>query len=141
MPDDQEDNPRTIPHPSTINGATGNEVTIIDMTVPAYSLVNLSAGLEFYDGLSATIYANNVFDKNPRLAIDREADGLARIGWLVGQPREIGLTVRKAFGGRSAPPPPPPSALPLPPPPAEAAPPAPPPPPPPPPPVERGERG
>ena len=156
MPDDQEGNPRTVPHPSTINGALGNEVTVIDFTVPAYSLVNLSAGLEFYNGLSLTAYVNNLLDENARLAIDREADGLARLGWLVGQPRTIGLTARYAFSDRAAPPPPPPVMAPPPPPPpptqtcpdgsvidASAACPVPPPPPPPPPPapVERGERG
>ena len=108
MPDDQEGNPRTVPHPSTINGATGDEVTIIDFTIPAHSLVNLSAGLEFYSGLSATLYVNNLFDKNAKLAIDREANGNARIGWLVGQPRTIGLTLRQSFGGAASPPPPPP---------------------------------
>lgn len=133
MPDDQEDNPRTVPHPSTINGANGTEVTIINFTVPAHSLVNLSAGLEFYNGLSLTAYVNNLFDKNPKLAIDREANGNARIGWLVGQPRTMGLTVRKTFGGAPATPPPPPVMTAPPPPPApveQPAPPAPPPPPP-----------
>lgn len=98
MPDDQEGNPRTVARPSTVNGATGNEVTIIDFTVPAHSLVNMSAGLQFNSGLSLTAYVNNLFDKNPRVAIDREANGEARIGWLVGQPRTIGLTVRQSFG-------------------------------------------
>jgi iron complex outermembrane receptor protein len=141
MPDDQEGNPRTIPHPSTVNGANGTEVTILDLTVPAHSLVNLSAGLEFYSGLSATLYVNNLFDKNPKLAIDREANGAARIGWLVGEPREIGLTLRKTFASERVVPPPP-VIVPPPPPPVEVAPPPPPPlPPAPPPPVEKGERG
>ena len=141
MPDDQEGNPRIVPHPSTINGADGDEFTIIDFTVPAHSLVNLSAGLEFYSGLSLTAYVNNLFDKNPKLAIDREANGNARIGWLVGQPRTIGLTIRKAFRAEPAPPPPAPVLMPPPPPPPAAVEPAPPPPPPPPPPADSGERG
>jgi iron complex outermembrane receptor protein len=154
MPDDQEGNPRTINNPATINGAPGTGVTIIDFTVPAHSLVNLSAGLEFYNGLSATVYVNNLFDKDAKLAIDREAGGEARVGWLVGQPREIGLTLRKTFGGRAAVPPPPPPRPPPPPPPATqtcpdgsvidataTCPAPPPPPPPPPPPAQKGERG
>ena len=155
MPDDQEGNPRTVPHPSTINGATGTEVTVIDFTVPSHTFVNLSAGLEWYNGLSLTAYVNNLLDENARLAIDREADGLARIGWLISQPRTIGLTARYSFSDRTVAPPPPPVMAPPPPPApvtqtcpdgsvidAAAACPAPPPPPPPPPaPVERGERG
>ncbi|MES2120209.1 MAG: TonB-dependent receptor [Pseudomonadota bacterium] len=154
MPDDQEGNPRTVAHPSTINGALGTEVTVIDFTVPAYSLVNLSAGLEFYNGLSLTAYVNNLLDENARLAVDREANGAARLGWLVGQPRTIGLTARYAFSNRTAPPPPIVEAPPPPPPPTQTCAdgsvidvsavcpaPSPPPPPPPPAPVERGERG
>ena len=98
MPDDQEGNPRTVGHGTTVNGAAGDEVTVIDFTVPSHSLVNLSAGIEFDRGLSVIAYVNNLFDKNTRLAVDREANGAARIGWLVGQPRTIGLTVRQTFG-------------------------------------------
>jgi iron complex outermembrane receptor protein len=84
---------------------------------------------------------NNIFDKDPKLSLDRERGLRARIGYNIGQPRTIGLTVRQSFGRRvgEAAPPSPPVA---PPPPAPAVEqPAPPPPAPPPPPATAPERG
>ena len=52
-----------------------------------YNLVNLSLGLKWNSGLETVLYANNVFDTNPRLSLDRERGGRARIGYIVGQPR------------------------------------------------------
>jgi iron complex outermembrane receptor protein len=68
------------------------------LKLPSYDLVNLSAGIEFDHGLDAVLYVNNVFDESPKLAFDRERGGRARLGYHVGQPRTIGLTLRKAFG-------------------------------------------
>jgi len=42
--------------------------------------------------------------------LDRERGLRARIGYNIGQPRTIGLTLRQSFGGRRAAPPPPRSA-------------------------------
>jgi iron complex outermembrane receptor protein len=119
--------------------------------LPAYDLVNLSAGMKWDSGLELVAYVTNLLDESPKLSLDRERGGRARIGFNIGTPRTIGLTARYAF--RSAPPAPPapPPAPPPPPPPAtqtcpdgsviaaDAACPAPPAPPPPPPPApERG---
>jgi iron complex outermembrane recepter protein len=68
------------------------------LKLPSYNLVNLSAGVEFDNGLDVILYANNVFDESPKLSFDRERGGRARLGYHVGQPRTIGLTLRKAFG-------------------------------------------
>ena len=76
----------------------GDEVTILDLKLPSYELVNLSAGIEFDNGLDAIVYVNNLFDESPKLSFDRERGGRARLGFHVGQPRTIGLTLRKAFG-------------------------------------------
>jgi iron complex outermembrane receptor protein len=97
QPSDQENNPRDFVSGLPFNGATGTEVTRIDLKLPAYTLVNLSAGLEFDDGLDLVLYANNLFDESPKLSFDRERGGRARLGFNIGQPRTIGLTVRKAF--------------------------------------------
>ena len=70
----------------------------VDLKLPSYELVNLSAGLEFDNGLDVILYANNVLDESPKLSFDRERGGRARLGFNVGQPRTIGLTLRKAFG-------------------------------------------
>jgi len=97
-----------------LTGAFGSRDTNIgSLRLPAYNLVNLSAGLKFDSGLEFVVYANNVFDKDPLLSFDRERGGRARLGYNVGTPRTIGLTVRKAFGAAPAavpvvaPPPPP----------------------------------
>ncbi len=123
-------------------GAYGSGVNDFgSLKLPSYSLVNLSGGLHWDNGLEVIAYVNNIFDKNPLLSLDRERGLRARIAYNIGQPRTIGLTVRKMFGRSLAAPAPAPVMMP-PPPPApvqEMAPP--PPPPPPPPPVERGERG
>jgi iron complex outermembrane receptor protein len=91
-------------------------------------------------GLEVVGYVTNLFDVNPKLSFDRERGGRARLGFNVGQPRTIGLTVRKSFGAPVAAPPPPAPVLP---PPAAEPPPVveQPPPPPPPPPADTGERG
>lgn len=128
-----------------ITGAAGTKtLNYGSLKLPAYTLVNLSAGLHWDSGLELVAYVNNLFDKDPKLSIDRERSLRARLSYYVGQPRTIGLTARYSFGRSVAPPPPPEPVLPPPPPevapqPPEAAPP--PPPPPPPPPAERGERG
>jgi iron complex outermembrane receptor protein len=121
------------------------------LKLPSYNLVNFSAGIKWDSGLEVQAYINNLLNANPLLSLDRERGGRARIGYNIGTPRIIGLTVRQRFGGRApvvaAPPPPPPP----PPPPAtqtcadgsvilatESCPVPPPPPPPPPPTPERG---
>jgi iron complex outermembrane receptor protein len=114
------------------------------LRLPAYTLVNASAGIKWLSGLEIVAYVKNIFDVDTKLSLDRERGGRARLGYNIGQPRQFGLTVRKSFGGPVAAPPPP--LAPAPPPPPEAAPPPPPlppppPPPPPPAPTERGERG
>jgi iron complex outermembrane receptor protein len=97
QPSDQENNPRDFVSGLPYSGATGNGVTTIDLKLPAYNLVNLSAGIEFDSGLDLILYANNIFDESPRMSFDRERGGRARLGFNIGQPRTIGLTARKAF--------------------------------------------
>ena len=67
--------------------------TTVNLKLPSYDLVNLSAGLEFDSGLDLILYANNIFNENPLLSFDRERGGRARLGFNVGNPRIIGLTV------------------------------------------------
>ncbi len=97
QPSDQEGNPRTFVSGVPFNGATGAGGTTVNLQLPSYNLVNLSAGLEFDSGLDFILYANNIFDENPLLSFDRERGGRARLGFNIGQPRTIGVTVRKAF--------------------------------------------
>ena len=115
QPSDQENNPRTFVYGNNFGGIPTGAGTTIDLKLPSYNLVNLSAGLEFDSGLDLILYANNIFDENPRLSFDRERGGRARLGYNIGQPRTIGLTIRQAFASAPAPaaavvlaPPPPP---------------------------------
>ena len=78
-------------------GAPANATTTVDLKLPDYQLVNLSAGVKFDSELSLTAYVNNLFDENPLLSFDRERGGRARLGFSVGQPRTFGVTARKEF--------------------------------------------
>jgi iron complex outermembrane receptor protein len=98
QPSDQVNNPRDFVSGLPFNGATGAEVSTVNLKLPAYNLVNLSTGYEWENGLGVTVYVNNLFDENPLLSFDRERGGRARLGYNVGQPRTIGLTIRQKFG-------------------------------------------
>ena len=97
QPADQENNPRTFVHGLPFGGAPAGASTTVDLQLPDYQLVNLSAGVDFHNGLSLIAYVNNVFDENALLSFDRERGGRARLGYTVGQPRTFGITARKTF--------------------------------------------
>ena len=97
QPADQENNPRTFVTGLPFGGAPATASTTVDLKLPDYQLVNLSAGVKFDGGLSLTAYVNNLFDENPLLSFDRERGGRARLGFSVGQPRTFGITGRKEF--------------------------------------------
>jgi len=97
QPGDQENNPRTFVHGLAFGGAPAASSTTLDLKLPDYQLVNVSAGVEMANGFDFTIYVNNLFDENALLAFDRERGGRARLGFHVGQPRTLGVTVRKRF--------------------------------------------
>jgi iron complex outermembrane receptor protein len=98
QPSDQENNPRNFVSGLAFAGATGAGVTTVDLRLPAYDYVNLSAGVDWDNGLGVMIYVTNLFDENALLSFDRERGGRARLGFNVGQPRQIGITLRKRFG-------------------------------------------
>jgi iron complex outermembrane recepter protein len=97
QPGDQENNPRTFVHGLPFGGAPATASTTLDLKLPDYQLINLSAGVDLGDGLGAVVYVNNLFDENAILAFDRERGGRARLGFHVGQPRTYGVTLRKRF--------------------------------------------
>jgi iron complex outermembrane recepter protein len=85
--------------PDTGDVGTGG---VFDFTsklkLPSYNLVNLSTGINFDSGLGVSLYVNNIFDENAKLSFDRERGGRARLGYNIGTPRTVGITVRQAFG-------------------------------------------
>jgi len=99
QPGDQENNPRTFIHNLPFGGAPASASTTLDLRLPSYNYVNLSAGIDWDNGFGVMLYVNNLFDENALLSFDRERGGRARLGFNIGQPRVIGLTVRRRFGG------------------------------------------
>jgi outer membrane receptor protein involved in Fe transport len=78
-------------------GATGEEVTSLDLELDAYATLNLLGG---YDSGTWALegYVTNVTDEDAELAFDRERGGRARLGFHTLTPRTIGLTLRYRFG-------------------------------------------
>lgn len=97
QPSDQENNPRTFTHGLPFQGAPATAATTLDLELPRYNLVNLSAGIDFARGFSAIVYVNNLTDEKALLSFDRERGGRARLGFATNQPRTIGVTLRKSF--------------------------------------------
>jgi iron complex outermembrane receptor protein len=97
QPADQENNPRTFYYGNNFGGIPPLAGTTLDLKLPSYTLVNLGAGLDFNNGLGLAVYVNNLFNVDPKLSFDRERGGRARLGFNVGQPRTVGVTVRQAF--------------------------------------------
>ncbi len=77
-------------------GATGFEVTSVDLELDPYTIVNLNTGIQT-DDWGVTLFVNNVTDENANLAFDRERGGRARLAFNTNQPRTVGITLRKTF--------------------------------------------
>jgi outer membrane receptor protein involved in Fe transport len=78
-------------------GATGDEVTSVDLNLDPYTILNLSAAIE-KETWSAILYIHNVGDENANLSFDRERGGRARLAFRTNKPRTVGVTFRKSFG-------------------------------------------
>ena len=77
-------------------GATGTEATVLDLELDAYTLVDVRLGL-FVEDWELAAYVRNLTDENALLSFDRERGGRARLGFRIGQPRTVGLVVRRSF--------------------------------------------
>ena len=97
QPSDQVPGAGTFSSGLPYAGATGAEVTQVDLLLDPYTIVNLSAGIE-WERWSATLYVHNVGDENSNLSFDRERGGRARLGFRTNKPRTIGVVVRANFG-------------------------------------------
>jgi iron complex outermembrane receptor protein len=60
--------------------------------LPGYTLMNLRVGLS-RSTWEAAVFLNNVTNEQALLALDRERGLRARVGYLVNQPRTLGVTV------------------------------------------------
>lgn len=77
-------------------GATGADITTLDLELDSYQTLNLSFGVQ-KDQWEFIAYVNNVTDENANLSFDRERGGRARLGFRTNQPRTFGVTVRTNF--------------------------------------------
>ncbi len=91
---DQESNPRTV---SLFNiGAPSVSSLNFQLKLPAYTQVNFRVGVRSEDW-EAAFFVTNLTDEKAELAVDRERGLRARYGYLVSQPRTVGVTVRQSF--------------------------------------------
>ena len=97
QPSDQVNNPRSFVSNLPFAGSTGSEVTVVNLRLPSYQLVNLSAGLKLAHDVEVQAYVTNLTDTNAKLSFDRERGGRARLGFAVSQPRTFGITLRKDY--------------------------------------------
>ncbi|HUF14056.1 MAG TPA: TonB-dependent receptor [Longimicrobiales bacterium] len=65
-----------------------------DPEMPAYSILNLRAGVSLGGNWEVALFVNNLTDETVFLALDRERGTLARVGYLTNQPRTIGISFR-----------------------------------------------
>ncbi|MES2137792.1 MAG: TonB-dependent receptor, partial [Pseudomonadota bacterium] len=66
-------------------GAYGSGINDIgSLRLPSYTVANLSGTVHWLSGIDVTLYVKNLFDTNPKLAIDRERNLRARFGYLIG---------------------------------------------------------
>jgi len=97
QPSDQVPGAGTFMSLLPLGGATGNEVTEVDLLLDPYTIVNLNLGIE-WETWSATLYVHNVGDENANLSFDRERGGRARLSFRTNKPRTVGVVVRANFG-------------------------------------------
>jgi len=96
QPSDQVDGAGNFSSGLPFGGATGNEVTAVDLELDAYETINLRAGLVF-DSWETIFYVNNITDENANLSFDRERGGRARLAYRSNLPRTAGITIRTSF--------------------------------------------
>ena len=97
QPSDQVPGAGTFTSALPYAGATGDEVTEVDLLLDPYTIVNLSTGLQ-WERWSATLYVQNAGDENANLSFDRERGGRARLGFRTNKPQTVGVVVRANFG-------------------------------------------
>lgn len=77
-------------------GASGNEVTSLNLNLPSYAILNLNYGIA-KDSWETVLYVNNLTDENADIPFDRERGGRARLGFRTNTPRTIGLIYRLRY--------------------------------------------
>ena len=78
--------------PNTIGGPLTASTFTFDPLLPAYDIVNLRVGATRANW-EAALFVNNLTDERALLALDRERETRARVGYLTNQPRTFGVTI------------------------------------------------
>ena len=97
QPGDQRPGEGNFASGLAFGGASGADVTSLDLILASYTILNFRAGVTIDNGWEAAIYMNNATYENANLSFDRERGGRARLGFRTNQPRTIGVTVRRSF--------------------------------------------
>ena len=77
-------------------GASGNEVTSLNLNLPSYSTLNANYGVA-KDAWEVMLYINNLTDENANISFDRERGGRARLGFRTNMPRTFGVIYRYRY--------------------------------------------
>jgi len=77
-------------------GASGADITSLDLELDPYQIVNLSAGL-VKNSWEVVLYINNLTDENANTSFDRERGGRARLGFRTNNPRTFGVIYRMSY--------------------------------------------
>ncbi|MGK2927030.1 MAG: TonB-dependent receptor [Lysobacterales bacterium] len=96
QPSDQVAGAGDFGHGLTFGGATGAEVTSVDLVLDSYETLNLRTGY-IKDNWELALYVNNVTDENAFLSFNRERGGRARLAYFVTTPRTTGILYRVRF--------------------------------------------
>ncbi len=81
---------------NSIGGPLTSGTFNFDPELPAYDLFNVRFGIAF-GKWDVALFVNNLTDERALLALDQERGTRARVGFLVNQPRTIGLNTRVQF--------------------------------------------
>jgi len=82
--------------PNNIGGPYTQNTFTFNPELPAYQIVNLRVGV-LKNRWDVALFVNNVFDERALLALDQERGTRARVGYLINQPRTIGISSRVNF--------------------------------------------
>jgi iron complex outermembrane receptor protein len=82
--------------PNNIGGPFTQSTFTFNPELPAYQTVNVRFGV-LKNKWDVALFVNNIFDERALLALDQERGTRARVGYLINQPRTVGISSRVNF--------------------------------------------
>ncbi|MDT8449082.1 MAG: TonB-dependent receptor [Wenzhouxiangellaceae bacterium] len=77
-------------------GGVMQEFFTFDPELSSYQLGNVRAGIRG-EQFELSLFVHNLWDEQAKLSLDQERGRLARVGFLINQPRTFGVTFRRFF--------------------------------------------